>query len=97
MDPKIKKWLADIEQAIEEIQLFIPNEQQFEEFQKDIKTKRAVERNIEIIGEAVNRIIKVKHIFRSLLPGILLILETELFMDMIMFRMKLFGRSLSII
>lgn len=32
----------------------------FLEYQKDIKTKRAVERNIEIIGEAVNRILKEK-------------------------------------
>ncbi|WP_245802904.1 HepT-like ribonuclease domain-containing protein [Cyclobacterium lianum] len=32
----------------------------FLEYQKDIKTKRAVERNIEIIGEAVNRILKVE-------------------------------------
>ena len=28
----------------------------FLEYQKDVKTKRAVERNIEIIGEAVNKI-----------------------------------------
>lgn len=32
----------------------------FLEYQKDIKTKRAVERNLEIIGEAVNRILKEK-------------------------------------
>lgn len=31
------------------------------EFQKDIKTKKAVERNIEIIGEAVNRIMNYKN------------------------------------
>ena len=30
----------------------------FEDYSKDIKTKRAVERNFEIIGEAVNRILK---------------------------------------
>lgn len=30
----------------------------FQTIKKDIKTKRAVERNIEIIGEAVNRILK---------------------------------------
>jgi uncharacterized protein with HEPN domain len=29
-------------------------------YQGDLKTKRAVERNIEIIGEAVNRITKYK-------------------------------------
>tara|TARA_R110000868_G_scaffold225639_4_gene477885 strand:- start:321 stop:581 length:261 start_codon:yes stop_codon:yes gene_type:complete len=33
----------------------------FLEFQKDLKTKKAVERNIEIIGEAVNRIINYKN------------------------------------
>ena len=30
----------------------------FEIYQNDLKTKRAVERNIEIIGEAMNRILK---------------------------------------
>ena len=30
----------------------------FENYSKDIKTKRAVERNVEIIGEAINRILK---------------------------------------
>ncbi len=30
----------------------------FENYTKDIKTKRAVERDIEIIGEAINRILK---------------------------------------
>ena len=39
MDPKIGKWLAEIEQAIAEIQQFMPHEQEFEEFRKDLKTK----------------------------------------------------------
>ena len=30
----------------------------FEEYVSDIKTKRAIERDLEIIGEAVNRILK---------------------------------------
>lgn len=59
MENEIKTWLADIEQAIEEIQLFLPEKKDFFEFQKDLKTQRAIERNIEIIGEAVNRILKV--------------------------------------
>lgn len=29
-------------------------------FKKDLKTRRAIERNVEIIGEAANRIIKQK-------------------------------------
>ena len=31
----------------------------FEIYQNDLRTKRAVERNIEIIGEAMNRILKI--------------------------------------
>lgn len=59
MDEKIKTWLYDIINAIQEIELFFEEKPlDFIEYQKDIKTKRAVERNIEIIGEAVNRILK---------------------------------------
>lgn len=47
----IKVWLSDMKQAIQEINEFLPAERNFQEFQKDIKTKRAIERNIEIIGE----------------------------------------------
>ena len=31
----------------------------FQDFQNDLKSKRAIERNLEIIGEAVNRILAV--------------------------------------
>ena len=59
MENEIKTWLIDIVQAIDEINQFLPEKNNFFDFQKDTKTRRAVERNIEIIGEAVNRIIKV--------------------------------------
>ena len=49
---EIKVWLSDMKQAIQEINEFLPAERNFLAFQKDIKTKRAIERNIEIIGEA---------------------------------------------
>lgn len=58
MEVEIKTWLVDIKQAITEINLFLPDKKDFYAFQRDLKTKRAIERNIEIIGEAVNRIIK---------------------------------------
>lgn len=58
MEPEILTWLTDIRQAIGEIQSFLPEKRIFSEFRQDIKTKRAIERNIEIIGEAVNRILK---------------------------------------
>ena len=59
MDNEVKTWLLDIDQAIQEINSFFPASRNFLAFQKDIKTKRAVERNIEIIGEAMSRILQV--------------------------------------
>lgn len=57
MDKEIKIWLLDIKQAIIEINQFLPEKKTFQEFQKDLKSKRAIERNVEIIGEAMNRIL----------------------------------------
>ncbi len=59
MDNEIKAWLFDIHSAIVEINSFFEDgEKIFTEYQKDIKTKRAVERNLEIIGEAMKRILE---------------------------------------
>lgn len=60
MDNEVKTWLKDIEQAILEINSFLTEVKNFKDFQKDLKTKRAVERNIEIIGEAMTRILKAE-------------------------------------
>ena len=59
MNPKIKTWLLDIDQCIEEIFDFLPEKRDFFKYKKDLKTKKAVERNLEIIGEAVRRILDV--------------------------------------
>ena len=59
MEKDIQIWLEDIKQSIDEIEEFLPEKRNFFEFQKDIKTRKAIERNIEIIGEAVNRILNV--------------------------------------
>jgi uncharacterized protein with HEPN domain len=65
MDNEIKTWLFDILQAISEIEnYFIDKPKIFTDYISDIKTKRAVERNIEIIGEAVNRILKTDKHFK---------------------------------
>lgn len=61
MDNKINAWLEDILRSIDEIFDFLPEERDFFEFQKDLKTKKAVERNLEIIGEAVNRVTNHKN------------------------------------
>ena len=59
MDNEIKTWLFDIKKSINEIVFFFEDEQRiFENFQKDFKTKRAIERNLENIGEAISRILK---------------------------------------
>ncbi len=59
MDQEIKTWLYDILQSINEVESYYEGKpKKFEEYVSDIKTKRAIERNLEIIGEAVNRILK---------------------------------------
>lgn len=59
MDNSIKTWLYDILNSINEIEsYFVETPKMFEIYQNDLKTKRAIERNIEIIGEAMNRILK---------------------------------------
>ncbi len=58
MDEKILKWLFDIKFAINEIEkYFEEKEKNFFEYQKNIMLKRAIERDLEIIGEAINRIL----------------------------------------
>lgn len=59
MESQVKAWLFDILQAIIEIEGYFDGQtMKFESYQSDIRTKRAVERDLEIIGEAVNRITK---------------------------------------
>ena len=59
MDNDIKTWLYDILNAIMEIESFFEDStKEFAKYQSDLRTKRAVERNVEIIGEALNRILK---------------------------------------
>ena len=53
MDNYIKTWLFDIIKSIEEIDSYFPASKKFDIYTNDIRTKRAVERNIEIIGEAM--------------------------------------------
>jgi len=58
MDERILKWLYDIKIAIDEIEgYFDGKEKNFFQYRNNIMLKRAIERNLEIIGEAINRII----------------------------------------
>jgi len=59
MDEKILKWLFDIKYAIDEIDsYFVDKTYNFDQYRSNLQLKRAVERDLEIIGEAVNRIFK---------------------------------------
>mgnify|MGYP002795187949 CR=1 FL=1 len=60
MDEKILKLLYDIDIAIKEIDIFFEqNPSDFSQYRSNIILKRATERELEIIGEAVNRILKI--------------------------------------
>ena len=58
MDDRILKWVFDIKIAIYEIDSYFENqEKNLLNYRENLMLKRAVERNLEIIGEAMNRII----------------------------------------
>ena len=60
MDEKIQKYLFDIKIALDEIDLFFENKpKRFDEYSSNIMLKRSIERNLEIIGEAMNRILSL--------------------------------------
>ena len=54
-----KKYLSDIDQAIDLIYDFTSSVNDFNEFRLDLKTQSAVERQLGIIGEAVNKFDKL--------------------------------------
>lgn len=59
MELKIEKSLVDILKAIDEIELFFTTRpKRHDVYLSDFCLRRAIERNISIIGEAVNRIFK---------------------------------------
>ena len=54
------KYLFDILKAIELIELFLESSTDFHVYVNDLKTKSAVERQLVIIGEAVNKFQKIQ-------------------------------------
>lgn len=59
MSEEVLKWLSDIAGSIQNIDIHLNGERDFLVYQSNITIRRAVEREIEIIGEATNRILKV--------------------------------------
>ena len=59
MDIEIKKYLFDIKESISSIEQYLGEKRDFNAYMADKMLRRAVEREFEIVGEAMNRIEKL--------------------------------------
>lgn len=60
MDRKLRKYLSDILSSILEVESFMENRpKEYATFCNDLLFRRGVERNIEIMGEAMNQVLKI--------------------------------------
>ncbi len=59
MDKDVIKLLEDIIEAIHTVKIFVGEPKLFSNFQKNLMLQHAVERNIEIMGEAMSKILKI--------------------------------------
>lgn len=76
MDEYIEKSLYDVLTAINNVESYFEGRPKyFAEFQTDNLRQRAVERNVEIMGEAINRILKIDPAFS--LPNARAIVNTR--------------------
>lgn len=64
MTEKAKKYLSDIEIAIDLIEKFMEGVDEFVQYENDEKTKSAVERQLGIVGEAVSKFRKEEQDFQ---------------------------------
>ena len=75
-DEYIEKYLIDVLNATIEVESYFADAPKlFQNFQKDMLRQRAVERNVEIMGEAINRILRVDPSFE--LPNAKAIINTR--------------------
>lgn len=76
MDEYIEIYLSDIKRAIEELESYFEGyPMRYEVFEKDYLRRSAVERKTEIMGEAINRILKIQHDFS--IPNARAIIDTR--------------------
>lgn len=59
MKREVKKYLYDIRTSIESINSYLGENRNFFEYQNNKLLRRGIEREIEIIGEAMNRALKL--------------------------------------
>lgn len=61
MNPRILKYLLDIESILSEIEVITARtKNNFDNFKEDFLIKRAAERDLEIIGEAVKQLLRIQ-------------------------------------
>lgn len=60
MDERLKKFLIDILVSIEAIDSYLQGKRDFNYYLQNKMVRRSVEREIEIIGAATNRILKLR-------------------------------------
>jgi uncharacterized protein with HEPN domain len=60
MDELIRKFLTDIVQSANDIDIHLQGTRNFLLYQKNITMRRSVERELEIIGEAMKRLIEIE-------------------------------------
>ncbi|HLV23373.1 MAG TPA: HepT-like ribonuclease domain-containing protein [Moheibacter sp.] len=58
MNERVLKYLYDISNSIGLIEEFMSDIKSFDQYVNDLKTKNAVERQLAIIGEALNKVLK---------------------------------------
>ena len=59
MPHKIEKYLYDIKESIDSIDEYLGDKRDFFEYRNNKLLRRGIERELEIIGEAINRILKI--------------------------------------
>ncbi|WP_222101974.1 HepT-like ribonuclease domain-containing protein [Fluviicola chungangensis] len=60
MQPKVLKYILDIQSVIQEIETIkTKTNNNFNSFKSDIILQRAIERDLEIIGEAIRKILEI--------------------------------------
>ena len=59
MDNNVKKYLFDLKESIDSIESYLGYNRDFNIYMKNKMLRRAIEREFEIIGEAMNRIDKI--------------------------------------
>ena len=56
---RIEKYLYDIKESIDSIEEYLGDKRDFFEYRNNKLLRRGIERELEIIGEAINRILKI--------------------------------------